>query len=181
MRKIVVVDYDPIWRQRYKEEEKKIASILKTELRSIHHIGSTAVEGLSAKPVIDILAVVHRIEAVDRYCADLEAIGYECKGEYGIAGRRFFMKGGDDRTHHLHIFSVENDREFLRHLALRDYLRNFPQKAKKYADLKRALAQKFNEDAEGYCAGKDAFVKALESEALDWAQRMQGVAERDPK
>lgn len=173
MRKIIVVDYDPIWKQQYEEEERKIVSILKPELRSIHHIGSTAVEGLSAKPVIDILAVVQRIEAVDRYGADLEAIGYECKGEYGIAGRRFFIKGGDDRTHHLHIFSVESDRELFRNLALRDYLRNFPQKAKEYGDLKRELAQQFSEDAEGYCAGKDAFVKALESEALDWAQRMQ--------
>lgn len=66
MRKIIVVDYDPIWKQQYEEEERKIVSILKPELRSIHHIGSTAVEGLSAKPVIDILAVVQRIEAVDR-------------------------------------------------------------------------------------------------------------------
>ena len=95
-----------------------------------------------------------------------------CKGEYGILGRRFFMKGGDLRTHHVHIFAEESRKEIERHLAVRDYLRTHKKDAEVYAALKTELAEKFTYDNEGYCDGKDSFVKDLERKALEWRKIM---------
>lgn len=90
-------------------------------------------------------------------------------GEFGIAGRRYYRKGGDERTHQIHIFGADSRREIERHLAVRDYLRAFPEEAAAYGKLKISLALKFPYDIEGYCDGKDAFVRALESRALRFA------------
>lgn len=88
-----------------------------------HHIGSTSVYGLPAKPIIDIMPVVRDIEAVDHSNSAFEQIGYECMGEYGIPGRRYLRKGKVERTHHVHIFEESNAHDIQRHLAVRDYLR----------------------------------------------------------
>ena len=102
------------------------------------------------------MPVVKELEAVDLHNKEFEALGYECKGEYGILGRRFFMKGGDLRTHHVHIFAEESRKEIERHLAVRDYLRTHKKDAEAYAALKTELAEKFTYDNEGYCDGKDS-------------------------
>ena len=137
-------------------------------LTAIHHIGSTAVEGLWAKPILDLMPVVTSLEAVDRLDPELEALGYQCMGEFGIPGRRYFRKGGDHRTHQLHVFQAGDRKNILRHLAVRDYLRACPAEREAYGALKRWLAGQYPEDIEGYCDGKDAFVRALERRALDW-------------
>ena len=90
-------------------------------------------EGTAAKPIIDLMPVVKELEAVDLHNKEFEALGYECKGEYGILGRRFFMKGGDLRTHHVHIFAEESRKEIERHLVVRDYLRTHKKDAEAYA------------------------------------------------
>ena len=168
--KVIVTDYSPEWARMYQEEAARIRHILGEELVGIHHIGSTSVEGLAAKPVIDILPVVHSVERVDRLNPQFEAIGYEAMGEFGIPGRRYFRKGGDNRTHQVHIFEAGNLPDIRRHLAVRDYLRAHPDDCAAYAALKRQLALQYPEDIEGYCDGKDAFVKALEQRALAWYQ-----------
>ena len=89
-------------------------------------------------------------------------------GEFGIPGRRYYRKGGENRTHQIHAFSEEDHWNIDRHLAVRDYLRAHPKEAKLYGDLKQRLAQQFPEDIERYCDGKDAFVKALEKRAYAW-------------
>src|SRR6056297_2564109 len=99
-RKIEVVEYDKNWPKLFKEEADLIREIFKDEIIEIFHIGSTSVPGLKAKPIIDIMPIVKKIEEVDKKNEDMKKIGYEPKGEYGIIGRRFFMKGGDDRSHH---------------------------------------------------------------------------------
>ena len=107
---------------------------------------------------------------VDKYNEEFVAIGYECMGEFGIEGRRYFRKGGDNRTHQIHIFEQSNHKDINRHIAVRDFLRTHPDIALEYGELKMELANRFPEDIEGYCAGKDAFVKQLEKDALRWWQ-----------
>lgn len=163
---IEIVGYDPAWEEKFNREARLIEEIFGGELVAIHHIGSTAVKGLAAKPIIDIMPVVKDVSRADGFNARFEEIGYEAMGEFGIAGRRYFRKGGDERTHQLHIFGVSSEKDIARHLAVRDYLRAHPQTAEKYGELKRALAARFPYDIESYCDGKAAFMKELEKAAL---------------
>lgn len=165
---VVVCDYSPAWELAYQEEAAQIARILGENLKEIHHIGSTAVRGLQAKPIIDILPVVFRLEDVDCRNTAFEALGYACMGAFGIPGRRYYRKGGDRRTHQVHLFGADSIRDINRHLAVRDYLRCHAEEAAAYGRLKAELATKYPYDIEAYCDGKDAFVKALEKNALRW-------------
>ena len=165
---VQVVPYDPSWPSRYRREAALLREALGDCLVEIHHIGSTSVPGLWAKPIIDILPVVTAVEEADRRRAALDALGYEYLGEFGIPGRRYLRKGGDHRTHQVHLFGRESRDEIRRHLAVPAYLRCHPDAARDYAQLKRRLARRFPRVIDGYCDGKDAFVKALERAALDW-------------
>lgn len=91
---IEIVGYDPAWEEKFNREARLIEEILGGELVAIHHIGSTAVKGLAAKPIIDIMPVVKDVSRADGFNARFEEIGYEAMGEFGIAGRRYFRKGG---------------------------------------------------------------------------------------
>ncbi|MFT6756648.1 MAG: GrpB-like predicted nucleotidyltransferase (UPF0157 family) [Chitinophagales bacterium] len=135
---------------------------------TIHHIGSTAVVGFAAKPVIDILIEIERADSIDAYNSKTYEIGYITQGELGVAGRRFFQKVGDNRTHHVHIFSA-GDPCITRHIAFRDYLRTHPKIAKEYATLKRVAASESNNDIDRYQQEKDVFVKVLQRLAEAWA------------
>ncbi len=174
MQHIRVTAYNSAWPAAYEKEAQQIRKALDGLLVEIHHIGSTAVPGLMAKPVIDILPVVRDIEMVDARNPAMEALGYECMGEFGIPGRRYFRKGGNDRTHQVHVFAADSREEINRHLAVRDYLRAHPNVAAEYGRLKAALAARFPEDIDGYCDGKDGFVKRLEAVALHWMQKDAG-------
>lgn len=165
--KVQVMDYDEDWVMRFQLEAKKLKDIFGEELIEIHHIGSTSVPGLRAKPIVDIMPVVQRIDRVDDYNSQMEMIGYECMGEFGITGRRYFRKGGDNRTHQMHIFEV-GDANVRRHLAFRDYLRMHQEDASRYASLKTDLAYKFPNDIQSNIDGKDALIKEIEKKALDW-------------
>ncbi len=163
---ITVVDYNAAWPLEFAAEREKISAVLGGALLELYHIGSTSVPGLAAKPVIDMLAAVRSLEAVDAAAPEFAALGYECLGEYGIPGRRFLRRGGDKRTHHIHAFRWDNWGEISRHLAFRDFLRGHSAAAARYAALKRRLAEAFPYDIEGYCDGKDAFVREAEAAAL---------------
>lgn len=166
---ITVVGYRRQWPDDFAAEAARIQDILGKNCTSVHHIGSTAVPELSAKPVIDIMPVVKDLQAVDKAAAAFEAIGYEYLGEFGIPGRRYLRKGGDERTHQIHIFAESSKADIQRHLAVRDYLRSHRDAAEAYGRLKTELAKKFPFDIEGYCDGKDEFVKRLEERALAWS------------
>lgn len=168
---IRVTDHDPSWPEEFKREAALLKDILKDELTAIHHIGSTAVPGLKAKPVIDIMPVVKDIGKIDAFRGAFENAGYEYMGEFGIPGRRFLKKGGRHRTHNVHIFGAGSESEIRRHLAVRDYLKTHPREAAKYGALKEKLAALYPEDIDGYCDGKDAFVKALEKKALEFYEK----------
>ncbi|MED1202631.1 GrpB family protein [Heyndrickxia acidicola] len=167
MREVRVVCYDASWKDIFWSESFALKEVLKDNVSHIHHIGSTAIPGMSAKPIIDILIEAYTLEAVDSREGELGELGYSAYGENGILNRRFFSKGGDRRTHHVHIYQA-GDRNIERHLAFRDYLISYPEKAKEYSGQKRMLAAKYPCDIEGYIAGKDELVKRLEAEALFW-------------
>lgn len=163
---ITVLNYDPEWPLKYERERKAIAEILDGNGISIYHIGSTSVPGLAAKPIIDMMAVVRSLEKVDDARGKFSELGYEYLGEFGIAGRRYFRKGGDERTHQIHIFQADDWNNIGRHLAFRDYMRTHEKERAEYAEIKMALAQRFPYDIDGYCDGKDAFVREMEKRAL---------------
>lgn len=167
MRKLEVVPYNSEWPNMFQNERIALAQILNDELINIYHIGSTSIPGLIAKPIIDILIVVKDINKIDEYNAALELIGYAAKGENGIPNRRYFQKGGDNRTHHLHIYEL-NDFNITRHIAFRDYLIAHPEQANRYADKKLALVKQNATDIEAYIEGKNDLVKELEEHAIEW-------------
>lgn len=172
MRSVRIVAHDPAWADRFSEAAHELADALGA-LASIHHIGSTAVPGLHAKPIIDLLLVAEDLGHVDARTPAIVALGYEALGEYGLPGRRYFRRDdvAGNRTHHLHVWRV-GDEALRRHLAFRDYLLAHPAVAAEYGALKQRLAARHPEDMEAYIDGKDAFVKATEADALAWyAQR----------
>lgn len=101
-------------------------------------------------------------------------------GEFGIAGRRYFRKGGDERTHQVHIFEESNRADIGRHLAVRNYLRTHEEERRAYGELKETLARKFPRDIEKYCDGKERFVRALEQRALSWSKSELGFSLAKP-
>lgn len=172
-REINVVEFNPEWGKMFKKEAAEIRKTLGKNCVAVHHIGSTSVPGLAAKPIIDIMPVVKDISAVDAHDAEFISLGYECRGEFGIPGRRFYTKGGDERTHHIHIFEKSNKTDIERHLAVRDYLREHDEDAKRYAELKKQLAEEFTYDNDGYCDGKAPFMKELEEKAIVWKKEQK--------
>ena len=163
---ITVVDYDPSWPERYLKERKVIAGILGTNCIAVWHIGSTSVPGMAAKPVIDIMAAVRDLSLVDDLSALFAQAGYEYMGEYGIPGRRYLRKGGLERTHQIHIFRADDTGNIVRHLAFREFMASHDEERSEYSHLKKELAVRFPYDIDGYCDGKDAFVRSMEEKAL---------------
>ena len=162
-----VVKYNPDWMQEFNAESKALQRQLGGVINHIHHIGSTAVPGLMAKPIIDILLEVNSLTELDHQSYKMESLGYEVMGEFGIKGRRYFRKGGDHRTHQIHAFEA-GDPNLIRHLAFRDYLIEHPAVAAEYGALKLKIAERCHNDIEKYGDGKDAFVKYHEAIALEW-------------
>ncbi|WP_144510976.1 GrpB family protein [Bacillus sp. FJAT-22090] len=167
MRKVLVEEHSAEWKKKFEEEAILLQKAFGSEIQIIHHIGSTSVNGLSAKPIIDIMPVVRDISKIDTFNNEMIAIGYEPKGENGLPGRRYFQKGGNDRTHHVHIYEVGNP-GIERHLAFRDYLSTHPNVKKKYGNLKVALAKQFPYDIESYIKGKENVASEIERDALKW-------------
>ena len=159
MKRIIeVVPYDPNWPKMFLAARDELNEILGKEILELHHIGSTAVRGISAKPVIDMLAIVNRIETADVWGHKLEKLRYNALGEYGIPGRRFFMRDtGGKRSHHLHVFAKGNP-EIERHLQFCDILKANPGVKRYYSRLKELLAKKFPDDIESYIKGKKDFI-----------------------
>ncbi|MDT8861181.1 GrpB family protein [Alkalihalobacillus sp. MEB130] len=172
MRKVEVLPYNKQWPDMFQLEADLLKEVLGAEILDIYHIGSTAIEGLHAKPIIDIMPVVKNITTVDSYNEEMIAIRYEPKGENGIKNRRFFQKGGNNRSHHVHIYERYNP-EIVRHLAFRDYLRKYPLEAKQYGDRKIVLAKQYAFDINSYIKGKEKMVKEMEQRALIWHEHIR--------
>ena len=164
--KIYMVPHDPNWRQEFEREAAQITAVLGGGVITVHHIGSTAIPGIYAKPVLDMLLVVHDHAALDEKQAQMEALGYEARGEFGIPGRRYFRRNNalGDRTHQVHAFE-QGSPQIDRHLAFRDYMIAHPEAAQKYSGLKRELAAKHPNDMEAYMDGKDEFIQEIDRQA----------------
>ncbi|MFP7230648.1 GNAT family N-acetyltransferase [Bacillus subtilis] len=168
-RKVEVVLYNEKWAELFKEEKKRLKLVFGPEIIAVQHIGSTSIPNMAAKPIIDMLVEVRSIEAVSQYDTKMKSIGYTPKGENGIAGRRYFQKGGNKRTHHVHMYEKGN-RAIERHLLFRDYLRAHPAIAKEYAVLKKRLAAQYPDSINHYIQGKDDWIKTAEEKAKRWKE-----------
>lgn len=166
---IVVTPYDPAWQGEFETESKRILHALGNNVVSVHHIGSTAIPGIFAKPIIDILLEINDLVQLDNETGAMQELGYGAMGEFGIPGRRYFRKSNRSgvRTHHVHAFQTGNP-EIERHLAFRDYMIAHPAEAQAYGALKRELARVYPHDRRAYMDGKDGFVKEHEAKALSW-------------
>ncbi|MEM1220222.1 MAG: GrpB family protein [Bacteroidota bacterium] len=164
---VQVLDYQPHWPTKFQTEALLWREILGQVLVDIQHIGSTSVPSLAAKPIIDILLAVSDLKTLDSYTSEIEKRGYEVMGEYHIPGRRYFRKGGNQRSHHVHAFQI-GDANLVRHLAFRDYLRAHPAVAKAYGDLKKEIIQHRIQDSISYGDAKEPFIKEHEEKASAW-------------
>jgi GrpB-like predicted nucleotidyltransferase (UPF0157 family) len=169
MQRVFLVPSDPRWPGEYARESSAVAAAIGEPLVAIHHIGSTAIPGIHAKPVIDILAAVGNLLRLDEQTPRLEALGYEALGEFGIPGRRYFRKddAAGNRTHQIHAFQLGSP-QIERHLAFRDFMRAHRDCAEQYDALKQRLARQFPSDISSYTDGKDEFIRAMDARAAAW-------------
>lgn len=158
MRKIEVVDYDTQWLSLFAEESALLQAALEKKIAKIHHVGSTSIPGMAAKPVIDILLEVVDPEALDSLNIAMENAGYMARGEYGIPNRRYFSKGGEQRSHQVHAFVI-GDQHIIKLLAFRDYLIKNKEIAQQYNEIKRAAALASENDIRRYSAFKAGFIE----------------------
>ena len=160
---VIIADADSRWPEMYAQEEARIRAALPPDLvTSVEHVGSTAVPGLAAKPIIDILVGVPSLERGEQATPALTALGYEARGEFGIPERLFFEKreNGATRTHHLHLAEPGGD-FWTDELLFRDYLRAHPDEARVYEQLKRDMARLHRFQRAEYTASKTEYILSV--------------------
>lgn len=157
---ITVVDYDPQWPAVFETLRAVIAGAIGDLALAIEHVGSTAVTGLAAKPIIDMDVLLRSASDFSLCVQRLTGIGYEHRGDLGIPEREAFAAPPSRPAHHLYVCPPES-REFRRHVALRDYLRTHPADASAYGELKRSLAVRYRAERAAYADGKREFIESL--------------------
>lgn len=163
---LLVVPYDPVWPTAFDEERVRLLNAFEGVEARVEHIGSTAVPGLCAKPVLDLMLGVPSLDDVEARRAALEEIGYHYVSEYEeeMPERRYFRRPAErPRTHHLHCV-VTGGPFWRRHLVFRDRLRSDPDTAAAYGALKRALAERHAGDRVAYTEAKRPFIEAVVAE-----------------
>jgi GrpB-like predicted nucleotidyltransferase (UPF0157 family) len=172
---VVVVPYDPRWPAAFEALRTVLAAALGDVARAIHHVGSTAVPGLPAKPVLDVDVEIASRTELPESIRRLGLLGYRAVGELGIAGREALDRSGPEvprdgsgrswPEHHLYVCASDAT-ELRRHLLLRDFLRAHPARAAEYAALKRILAARHRDDREAYAEGKSELIASMLADAL---------------
>ena len=154
--------YDERWTQDFEAIASEIRNVLGELALAIEHVGSTAVLGLSAKPIIDIDVVIRDYAALDAVVCALKTIGYHHEGDLGIPGREAFRYEGKEhlQKHHLYVCPQDSP-ELKRHIAFRDYLRAHPDAVHAYSHIKEEGAALYPYDIEGYIANKSPFIKSV--------------------
>jgi GrpB-like predicted nucleotidyltransferase (UPF0157 family) len=158
---VVIVAYDPDWPRRFVEERQRLEAVFAGLEAVVEHVGSTAVPGLGAKPVIDVMVGLRALADVEARIPELEAAGYEYVREYQaqLPERRYFRKPRrGPRAFHVHCV-IEGGDFWIRHLAFRDYLRAHPESAAAYDALKRDLAMRFPKSE--YTDAKTPFIERV--------------------
>jgi GrpB-like predicted nucleotidyltransferase (UPF0157 family) len=164
---VTLVPYDPRWPSLFEAEHKRIVRLFPTQFLDIQHFGSTAVPGMLAKPIIDLLAGVESMAVADSLVEPLINSGYTTSAEFNatLIDRRWFMRWANGRrTHHLHIVVFGAD-EWRRRLRFRDMLRSDAEFAHRYAVLKKELATQHGVDREAYTRAKSEFVLSVVGDA----------------
>jgi len=167
-RQVKLAAYDPQWPTLYEKEKRLILDAIGRIVVGIEHIGSTAVSGLGAKPIIDIMVAVKSLKDSEKCIEPLQRIGYEYvpERETSIPERRYFRKGKPPKEQHYHLHMVELKSEFWkRQLLFRNYLRSHPEVAQDYLNLKKRLAIKYRLNREGYTKAKTAFIESIVARA----------------
>lgn len=160
-----LAEYDERWPSIFTAEAQRILTFTEGWTLRLEHIGSTAIAGMSAKPVLDIAAGRPSGAALSPYITCFERAGYAYRGNRGLAGREFFCRG-EPRAYHVHL--VEDSSSLWReYLAFRNYLRAHTDAAARYARLKRLLAARFPLDRDAYIEGKATFVRNTVRRAID--------------
>lgn len=153
--------YDESWVDAYEREAEHLDGLVGDDVEAFEHVGSTAIPGLPAKPIIDLLAVVPDRDTAERVADTLVEYGYERRPNDGVASRVFLAKGPrSNRTHYLSVVTPDSDC-YREQVAFRDYLRAHPEVRDAYADLKRDLATEHGDDRAAYTAKKSAFVESV--------------------
>ena len=161
-KKVVVLPYDRIWKSDFEEIKREIEGAIGDLMIGIEHVGSTSVEGMSAKPVIDIDVIIKDYAVFDAVVRRLEAIGYVHEGNLGIKDREAFKYSNKPhlQQHHLYV-CPEQSEELHRHITFRDFLTNNPEAVKKYSAVKEKAAQLFPDNIEKYIAYKSPCIEEL--------------------
>ena len=153
--------YDKKWEESYLKEEKNLKQQLKDIIVEVHHVGSTSITGLIAKPIIDILVVIKTFDKIGEIEEILKKCGYENRGHQGVETRYFFAKGAmEDRTHYIHFVTPKN-KTYYDLMFFKKYLIEHPQERKKYCILKQKLAYKYPEERAKYTKEKSDYIKKI--------------------
>lgn len=157
-----VVPYDPIWKQEFLKIKAMIMDCVGDLIISVDHVGSTAIEGLAAKPIIDIDVVISSYEVFADVKERLSRKGFEHEGDLGVEGREAFKRNFIDEFMPYHMYvSPKEGKGHLEHIAFRDYLKNHPDDMNDYGKLKMDLTEQFKMDINSYVNGKADFVKNI--------------------
>jgi GrpB-like predicted nucleotidyltransferase (UPF0157 family) len=168
---LVVVEYDPAWPALFAALRAPVATTLGDMAVAIEHVGSTAVPGLAAKPIIDLDVAIHTEADLPLAIGRLAVLGYIYQGDKGIPGRAAFAWPPGTPRHHLYL-CVQDNLAYRRHLLFRDYLRAHPEVCAAYAALKRDLAMRYRTQREAYTEAKGPFIAVTMADAELWAQRI---------
>ncbi len=157
---IIIENYDPQWPQQFEWLRSRIAPLLGTLAAEMEHVGSTAVPGLAAKPIIDIDVLLRSADDISEAIRRLSTLGYEHQGDLGIPGREAFRAPSALPSHHLYVHGP-GSREYTRHINFRNHLRANPEDARAYERLKRGLAQQYPNDREAYSQAKSELIETI--------------------
>jgi GrpB-like predicted nucleotidyltransferase (UPF0157 family) len=157
---IEIADYDPRWPDIFAALRARTADALGSLVQRIEHVGSTAVPGLPAKPIIDLDVVIATWSDLPATIERLQPLGYHHEGDLGVPGREAFTTPPDTPPHHLYVCTTDSP-QLARHLAFRDHLRTHPDAARAYAALKRSLARRFGADRGAYTEAKTTFIERI--------------------
>jgi len=170
-RPIIIAAYDPQWPVLFEQERKRIEAVLGKGTVLIEHIGSTAIPGLTAKPVIDIAIGIQSLEMALKYIPLIESLEYtyEPTLERLLPERRFFWKGTPTvHTYHIHMAEVGSPL-WVEPILFRDYLRKHLDEGQDYSELKKSLAERCGNDMDAYVGGKTVFVERALAKATQEA------------
>ena len=162
---VVVLPYNEQWKHDFLQIKTELTNVLGQLTIEIEHVGSTSVQGLSAKPIIDIDVVIKDYSGLENVILALGKIGYQHEGNLGIAGREAFRYDGKEhlRKHHLYV-CPEDSPELKRHIAFRDYLQTHPDAVREYSRIKEEGAELYPNDIDRYIEHKSPFIEKIYAE-----------------